>query len=320
MLSALADLRAALRARGSDLLVRVGRPEDVLPRLAAAAGAARVFCHAEAAADERAVEAAVARALDARGAALEALPGGSALFHPDDLPFGPRAAPLAYGDFRDAVAGRGGRGGGLVKRRGAGTPVRRPLPAPDALKGLPVGQAFEPGELPTLRSLGFSEESLRRARADAGAAAAGLRGGESHAHESMQEFARELQRHGADARGRAQPAFAARVSPWLAIGALSPRTLYHALREQLGGGANSGHAAAAPRRGVARSEAGAAGSGGGAGGALSWLLFELMWRDFFRYATLRASLDVPAATNGADVAAVQEPKGAFAPAAAYAMA
>jgi deoxyribodipyrimidine photolyase len=33
VLSALADLRASLRERGSDLIVRTGRPEEVLPQV-----------------------------------------------------------------------------------------------------------------------------------------------------------------------------------------------------------------------------------------------------------------------------------------------
>lgn len=56
---------------------------------------------------------------------------GSTLFHPEDLPFRPSAAPLHYGDFRDRVSGRG---------RGRGAPVRHPLPVPESLKGLPAGR------------------------------------------------------------------------------------------------------------------------------------------------------------------------------------
>jgi deoxyribodipyrimidine photo-lyase len=43
LLAALRELRDALRERGGDLLVRRGRPEDVLPRLARETGAAAVY-------------------------------------------------------------------------------------------------------------------------------------------------------------------------------------------------------------------------------------------------------------------------------------
>ena len=47
VLEAVGELRAALRRRGSELLVRVGRPEEVLPELAATSGASAVYCHGE---------------------------------------------------------------------------------------------------------------------------------------------------------------------------------------------------------------------------------------------------------------------------------
>jgi hypothetical protein len=44
---AVADLRAALRAAGSELVVRVGRPEEVVAELVRRTGAATVYCHTE---------------------------------------------------------------------------------------------------------------------------------------------------------------------------------------------------------------------------------------------------------------------------------
>lgn len=44
---AVADLRAALRALGSELVVRCGRPEEVLADLARRSGAGAVYCHSE---------------------------------------------------------------------------------------------------------------------------------------------------------------------------------------------------------------------------------------------------------------------------------
>jgi hypothetical protein len=42
-----ADLRASLRAAGSELVVRVGRPEEVVAELVRRTGAATVYCHTE---------------------------------------------------------------------------------------------------------------------------------------------------------------------------------------------------------------------------------------------------------------------------------
>jgi hypothetical protein len=47
ILDSIADLRAALRAQGSELVVRVGRPEEVLPALVREVQAGAVYCHGE---------------------------------------------------------------------------------------------------------------------------------------------------------------------------------------------------------------------------------------------------------------------------------
>ncbi len=84
----MADLRSRLRAAGSDLVVRVGRPEAVLPELAAGVGAGAVYCQGEVTAEEEAVEGRVRAALERRGggAGLKRMWGGT-LFHLEDLPF-----------------------------------------------------------------------------------------------------------------------------------------------------------------------------------------------------------------------------------------
>jgi hypothetical protein len=144
-------------------------------QIAAAVGATRVYSYGEVTAEERAAEAAVARGLDAQGAKLEVraaaihgaplaacapprclqvpsthagcpapdrparaparqVVGVATLLHLEDVPFTLSAMPMAYGDFAALVKGK--RGGAL----GRGTPVRRPLPAPETLKGLPAGR------------------------------------------------------------------------------------------------------------------------------------------------------------------------------------
>lgn len=66
---------------------------------------------------------------------------GGTLFHPDDLPFQLSAMPVSYGEFRDRVAGIVKGPKGQAKRAGSGTAVRKPLAAPDTLKGMPAGRS-----------------------------------------------------------------------------------------------------------------------------------------------------------------------------------
>ncbi len=73
--------------------------------------------------------------------------------------------------------------------------------------------------------------------------------------------------------------FSCRISPWLAMGCLSPRRMYVELQQQLGAAG-----AQLLRGGPQGAAAAAAGSNGnGNGPNANWLVFELLWRDFFRW-------------------------------------
>ncbi|KAG2488675.1 hypothetical protein HYH03_012836 [Edaphochlamys debaryana] len=327
ILDAVADLRSRLRAAGSELVVRWGRAEGVLGELARAVGAGAVYCQAEVTAEEVQVEGRVRAALDREGAELKALWGGS-LYHPEDLPFKLEAMPTSYADFRDRVAAL----------------AVRPLAETEGgVKGLPAGVSVEAGELPSLQSLGLAPPPRSAAGLGVGVGAAPgcppLRGGEGEALRHLQGFMQELKASltkrptstspasgGASAMASAAPgassAFSCRISPWLALGCLSPRRMYHDMRAALGApggaagaGAPGGAAGAGAPGGAAGAGApgGAAGAGapGGAAGGADWLLFELLWRDFFRFVSQKyARLPAGAAASRQAAAA------GFAPAAA----
>jgi len=280
ILDSVADLRGALRARGSDLVLAVGRPEEVLPRLAAQAGASAVYCHQEVAEAEARVESAVRAALQRGGVSLRSAWGGSTLFHLDDLPFRPASMPASYKDFHEAL--------GRVA-------VRRPLEAPRAIKGLPLAAGIDVGQIPTMAQLGFSpseqqQQQQQAARGGPGPAlGAGLRGGESEALRHLTAFVahvrqvaqqQQQQQQGGKGGSRGKPGaraagpspqaslgpqFSCKISPWLAMGCLSPRKMYAELRAQAGGAAVKG----------------------GVAGSSNWLVFELLWRDFFRFITTK---------------------------------
>ncbi|KAK9826449.1 hypothetical protein WJX81_008075 [Elliptochloris bilobata] len=103
---AVADLRERLRAAGSELFVRWGRPEEVLPELAQKVGTTRVHCSGggSGGAAGVAAERRVAAALKASGCELRACPSGT-LCHTSDLPFRPAATPATQGKFRQRVEG-----------------------------------------------------------------------------------------------------------------------------------------------------------------------------------------------------------------------
>ena len=79
--------------------------------------------------------------MQARGGRLKTF-WGSTLYHLDDLPFTLPAMPATYGAFRERVVD---------------VPVRKTVPRPSRLKGLPATHAInelDPGEVPTLEALG----------------------------------------------------------------------------------------------------------------------------------------------------------------------
>jgi len=288
LLQSVKDLRAALQARGSDLIVRVGKPEDVLPRLAKQVGARALFFHKEVTLAEVRAEQRVARALQAEGVRVQGF-WGSTLFHQEDLPFADlRALPPTYRAFRERMSA-------------SGVAVRALFPRLSKLRALPALR-LDPGDLPTLAQLGLREpqqqhEAAARSRARPaeghGGETSALRGGESEALQRLGAFLARAKRRGGGAKGAGQPAasagalralsasaplggadFSCRISPWLATGCLSPRELYHKVDRELS------------RRGRRKEESPAATP---PAASADWVLFELMWRDFFRFVTRKHS-------------------------------
>ncbi|MEM6869117.1 MAG: deoxyribodipyrimidine photo-lyase, partial [Cyanobacteria bacterium P01_C01_bin.121] len=86
LIETIADLKASLRGKGSDLVIRRGQPEEEIPQLVKALNIDAVYWHEEVTAEETAVERSVEKALGAQKVAYEVY-WGATLFHPDDLPF-----------------------------------------------------------------------------------------------------------------------------------------------------------------------------------------------------------------------------------------
>lgn len=99
--------------------------------------------------------------------------------------------------------------------------------------------SVSPGDIPSLAQLGVDASALASASTAHGAAAR-LRGGESEALRRLTEFAAAFRDTGGSSSrpGRSQPAgggssnFCCKISPWLALGCLSPRQLYQQLTRE----------------------------------------------------------------------------------------
>jgi hypothetical protein len=105
-------------------------------------------------------------------------------------------------------------------------------------------RSVSPGELPSLQQLGFDAATLQRCANDKSAAGACLRGGESEAMRRLSDFITHFTHPGSSSsrsggEGSAvtagAPNFCCKISPWLALGCLSPRQLYEQLQQKLAG-------------------------------------------------------------------------------------
>jgi deoxyribodipyrimidine photo-lyase len=207
---ALDDLRSDLRERGGDLLVREGRPEDILPRLLLETGAREVYFHREVASEEQAVEAAVARAIAPLGAKLLGS-WGYTLYHVDDLPFTLRDLPETFTAFRRQV-----------ERHAT---VRPPMDVPARIV-FPTGIHAAP--LPTLAALGLAEP------VDDARALFTPRGGSIEAEARLEEYVFERDRlrvYKETRNGMLALDDSSKLSPWLAQGAISPRRIWESVQD-----------------------------------------------------------------------------------------
>ncbi|XP_004290801.1 PREDICTED: blue-light photoreceptor PHR2 [Fragaria vesca subsp. vesca] len=256
LVESVSDLRKNLQARGSDLVVRIGKPETVLAELAKAIGADAIYAHREVSHDEVKSEERIESAMKEENVEVKYF-WGSTLYHMDDLPFKLEDMPTNYGGFREKVKG---------------LEVRKTIEALEQMKGLPSRGDVEPGDVPSLMDLGLNPSA---SMAQDGKPS--MVGGEAEALEKLKKFAAECQAQ--PPKGSKEGSqdsiyganFSCKISPWLAMGCLSPRSMFDELKKT------------ASRSVSASSNPDDGGSG------TNWLMFELMWRDFFRFVTKKYS-------------------------------
>ena len=223
-IDAVQDLRNRLREHGSDLMVVVGKPEEVIPNLAKRIGATAVYCHSEVTYEETKIEQAVKRGfLETTTSASQfyAFWTANTLHHVEDVPGGEalEGLPRRFDEFKRRMEG-------VAPRKALGG-VR------GALRGVPVG-AGGMGEVPTLRQLGMEmrEGEGREGEGREEGRPTRWRGGET---EALRQLTRFL---GSVAGGeKAMTSFSGNITPWLAGGCLSPRRM---LEEVLAKGVGEG--------------------------------------------------------------------------------
>jgi deoxyribodipyrimidine photo-lyase len=133
MRESVAELSAALAARGAAMRILRGRPVDLIPALAREVGAADLYLTRDATPYGRSRDRAVATALEASGIAVNAR-SGLYVHEPDEIAAHDGRAYSVYGPFRRAWEAR---------------PCRDVLPVPDRIPG-PPGTAVRPDPVPAV--------------------------------------------------------------------------------------------------------------------------------------------------------------------------
>lgn len=222
ILESVADLRNNLRKLNSELLVRVGKPEDVLFELAKTTKTSWIFCNRERTAEEEAVQDELERRLWSIGQEMR-YARGKMLYYTSDLPFPIAATPDVFTQFRKEVER-------YVR-------VREPLPRPSKVFN-PLTIDLPAGDLPTLADFQLDpiEPEERAVLPFKGGETTGLQRlryylWDTQLVKSYKETRNELL--GGD--------YSSKFSPWLAQGCLSPKLIYQELKkfEQAHGGNES---------------------------------------------------------------------------------
>jgi len=237
ILESVADLQDNLRSRGSELIIRFGKPEIEIYKIARQVKSNWVFCNRERTYEEEKVQDCLERKLWTIGQEMR-YTRGKLLYYTADLPFPVPHTPDIFTQFRKEVERY--------------VPVREPLPCPETFP--PSTVAIDSGSLPSLQELGHSPfEKDERAVVD-------FRGGEREGLKRLEYYlweTRAVKTYKKTRNGLIGSDYSTKFSPWLAQGCLSPKMIYHEIK---------------------RFEA-----EHGANKSTYWVIFELLWRDFFRF-------------------------------------
>lgn len=264
LLEGLADLRNNLQKRGLDLFIEYGKPEIILPRLAASTGAHTIFAHRETCSEELMVERLVRKSLEkvnisssqsSDGTSKSAkvqfprlhLVWGSTMYHLDDLPFTATQLPDVYTQFRKAVESH--------------STVRACFKIPPSLA--PPPKSFIDGEIgwgsiPTVDQLGLN------ARDQSPLGVMKFIGGETTALHRLHDYFWEkdkLRIYKETRNGMLGADYSTKFSPWLAFGFISPRCIYEEVKRY-------------EKERISND-------------STYWVLFELIWRDYFRFVSMK---------------------------------
>jgi deoxyribodipyrimidine photo-lyase len=226
LIESVSALRTSLRAIGGNLLVVSGKPEDHMAALVEQYEIAEVYHHREVATEETTVSSNVEDLLWKLKVNLKHFIGHT-LYNKEDLPFPIKDIPDVFAQFK--------------KKTERDAMVKDCFPAPDSVS---IVDVQEWGEIP-LWNIGVLDSPV---------------GGEQEGIRHLADLFKEGGEIYQKISTKASPdkaVFLSKLSPWLALGCLSPRKVYWAVKDaerKFGNNPNFSH-----------------------------IILGLLWRDYFRF-------------------------------------
>ena len=207
LIESLTDLKLKLKRLGSDLVVRIGPPEEILPSLAEKQGATHLYTLEPQDPQEAKAVTAVKDGCYREGVEFVEV-AGATLFDYDRIPFEPEELPKSFIEFRRTLE-------------------RDASPKPPELaitKLLPLPLSLRPGNIPKLESMNLTAftQDPRTTIPFIGGEANGLKRVKDYVWDrKLLPYAHQAQ------RGLAGEQISTKLSPWINLGCLSPRRLWY---------------------------------------------------------------------------------------------
>ncbi|WP_194851146.1 DASH family cryptochrome [Nonlabens antarcticus] len=229
------DLQDSLKTLGADLDIRVGYPEDVLPKIVNDYKVSRIYCEQEYADEE----------LQLKTSIKSKLPGtcelvsywGKTLYHIDDIPYAINEIPKTSKAYRINTSKK--------------AEVRETFSKIGAFD-TPKNYKFTP--FPDPVEVGFTKEEIESAGDPF------VDGGETKALERLRYYTFDSQLLTSYKWSRNKSLgldYSSKLSPYLALGNISPRTIYEMVKLY--------------ESGIKKNI------------STWWLVFEVVWRDYFTF-------------------------------------
>ena len=235
IIEAIKDLKNSFQALSSDLLVRIGKPEEIIPEIASKLKTSYVYCNRERTQEELDVQDAMEQNLWLIGQEMRYY-RGKMLYYTADLPFPISHCPDIFSNFRKEVEKY--------------VPIRKPFEPPTQKINTPDLDEIDFGEIPRLKDFGYEDESTGKT----------ITGGESEALKSLQYYLWDsdlISTYKETRNGLLGRDYSSKFSAYLSLGCLSPKLVYSEVKRYEN------------ERNKNKST--------------YWLVFELLWRDFFRF-------------------------------------